>query len=84
METDASSVLEVQVKDQAPKLHYIYPNCFEAGRPMEFVACGSHLLQPNFRYDLMHYFKKKLCVEISYHYQFHVWHDIILLFFKTL
>ncbi|KAH6776957.1 hypothetical protein C2S51_008269 [Perilla frutescens var. frutescens] len=47
---DATSVLEVKVKDQAPKLHYIYPNFFEAGRPMEFVACGSHLLQPNFRF----------------------------------
>ncbi|XP_057805979.1 LOW QUALITY PROTEIN: squamosa promoter-binding-like protein 7 [Salvia miltiorrhiza] len=47
---DASLVHEVKVKDRAPKLHYIHPNCFEAGRPMEFVACGSHLLQPNFRF----------------------------------
>ncbi|XP_042024587.1 squamosa promoter-binding-like protein 7 isoform X1 [Salvia splendens] len=46
---DATLVHEVKVKHRAPKLHYIYPNCFEAGRPMEFVACGSHLLQPNFR-----------------------------------
>lgn len=55
METDATSVVKVNVKDQAPKLHYIYPTCFEAGRPMEFVACGSFLLQPNFRYDMMHF-----------------------------
>ncbi|KAL8486299.1 hypothetical protein ACS0TY_023127 [Phlomoides rotata] len=47
---DATSVLRVKVKDHAPKLHYIFPNCFEAGRPMEFVACGTHLLQSNFRF----------------------------------
>ncbi|XP_047957473.1 squamosa promoter-binding-like protein 7 isoform X1 [Salvia hispanica] len=47
---DATLVHEVKVKHRAPKLHFIYPNCFEAGRPMEFVACGSHLLQPNFRF----------------------------------
>ncbi|KAL1539070.1 Squamosa [Salvia divinorum] len=47
---DATLVHEVKVKHRSPKLHYIYPNCFEAGRPMEFVACGSHLLQPNFRF----------------------------------
>lgn len=49
VKTDATLVHEVKVKHRAPKLHFIYPNCFEAGRPMEFVACGSHLLQPNFR-----------------------------------
>lgn len=35
---------------QAPRLHYVHPTCFEAGKPMEFVACGSHLRQPKFRY----------------------------------
>ncbi|KAG8373006.1 hypothetical protein BUALT_Bualt12G0126100 [Buddleja alternifolia] len=47
---DATSIVKVEVKNRAPKLHYIYPTCFEAGRPMEFVACGSDLLQPNFRF----------------------------------
>ncbi|PIN06660.1 hypothetical protein CDL12_20788 [Handroanthus impetiginosus] len=47
---DAASVVKIRVKDQAPKLHYIYPTCFEAGRPMEFLACGSYLLQSNFRF----------------------------------
>lgn len=50
METDANSVEKVKVKDRSPKLHYIYPTCFEAGRAMEFVACGTDLLQPKFRY----------------------------------
>ncbi|KAL8515493.1 hypothetical protein ACS0TY_014251 [Phlomoides rotata] len=44
------SVIQVSVKDRSPKLHYIYPTCFEAGRPMEFVACGSNLLQSKFRF----------------------------------
>ncbi|KAL6581846.1 Squamosa [Orobanche minor] len=47
---DANSVVKVRVKDRAPKLHYIHPNCFEAGSPMEFVACGSDLLQPQLRF----------------------------------
>ncbi|KAL0414659.1 UNVERIFIED_CONTAM: Squamosa promoter-binding-like protein 7 [Sesamum radiatum] len=47
---DANSVVKIKVKDKSPKLHYIYPTCFEAGRPMEFVACGSYLLQPKFRF----------------------------------
>ncbi|KAL3626163.1 Squamosa promoter-binding-like protein [Castilleja foliolosa] len=47
---DGNSVVKFRVKDRSPKLHYIHPNCFEAGRPMEFVACGSDLLQPKFRF----------------------------------
>lgn len=47
---DGTSVMRVKVKEQAPKLHYVRPSCFEAGKPMEFVACGSNLLQPKFRF----------------------------------
>lgn len=47
---DGTSVMKVEVKMQAPKLHYVHPNCFEAGKPMEFVACGSNLLRPKFRF----------------------------------
>ncbi|CAI8590806.1 unnamed protein product [Vicia faba] len=46
---DGSSVTKVEVNMHAPKLHYIHPTCFEAGKPMEFFACGSNLLQPKFR-----------------------------------
>ncbi|XP_021908865.1 squamosa promoter-binding-like protein 7 [Carica papaya] len=45
-----TSVMKVNVKMQAPKLHYVYPMCFEAGKPIEFVACGSNLLQPKLRF----------------------------------
>ncbi|XP_022861826.1 squamosa promoter-binding-like protein 7 [Olea europaea var. sylvestris] len=43
-------VEEVNVKERAPKLHSVYPTCFEAGKPMEFIACGTNLLQPQFRF----------------------------------
>ncbi|KAK9139495.1 hypothetical protein Scep_009176 [Stephania cephalantha] len=43
------SLMNVNMKSQAPRLHYVHPNCFEAGKPVEFVACGSSLLQPKFR-----------------------------------
>ncbi|KAF7837176.1 squamosa promoter-binding-like protein 7 isoform X2 [Senna tora] len=46
---DTTSVMEVQIKVQAPRLHYVHPMYFEAGKPMEFFACGSNLLQPKFR-----------------------------------
>lgn len=50
VKTDANSLVKIEMKDRAPKLHYIYPTCFVAGKPMEFVAHGSDLLQPKFRY----------------------------------
>ncbi|KAK4483274.1 hypothetical protein RD792_010459 [Penstemon davidsonii] len=62
---DATSVVKVKVKDRAPKLHYIYPTCFEAGRPMEFVACGSDLLKPKLRFLVSfagRYLSYKICV----------------------
>jgi hypothetical protein len=43
-----TSVMKVKVKVQAPRIHYVHPICFEAGKPLEFVACGSNLLQSNF------------------------------------
>lgn len=46
----------------APRLHYVHPTCFEAGKPMEFVACGSNLLQPKLRYAFLFVF-----LPIRYH-----------------
>ncbi|GMI64115.1 SQUAMOSA PROMOTER BINDING PROTEIN-LIKE 7, squamosa promoter binding protein-like 7 [Hibiscus trionum] len=45
-----TSLVKIDVEMQAPRLHYVHPSCFEAGKPMEFVACGSNLLQPKFRF----------------------------------
>ncbi|KAJ9154425.1 hypothetical protein P3X46_027759 [Hevea brasiliensis] len=46
---DGNSVTKVNMERRAPRLHYVHPTCFEAGKPIEFVACGSNLLQPKFR-----------------------------------
>ncbi|KAJ6323523.1 hypothetical protein OIU76_010932 [Salix suchowensis] len=46
---DGNSVMKVNVKGHAPRLHYVHPTCFEAGKPIELVVCGSNLLQTKFR-----------------------------------
>lgn len=45
-----NSVVKVKLKGPAPKLKSIHPLCFEAGKPMEFFAHGSNLMQPRFRF----------------------------------
>ncbi|XP_035831571.1 squamosa promoter-binding-like protein 7 isoform X2 [Helianthus annuus] len=44
------SVIEIKVGGKSPRLHYVQPTCFEAGKPIEFLACGSNLLQPRLRF----------------------------------
>ncbi|XLU49873.1 hypothetical protein S245_044687, partial [Arachis hypogaea] len=46
---DGTSMTKFKVNMQAPRLHYVHPTYFEAGKPLEFVACGSNLMQPKFR-----------------------------------
>ncbi|XP_065863505.1 squamosa promoter-binding-like protein 7 [Euphorbia lathyris] len=46
---DGNAVNKVNREGWAPRLHYVHPTCFEAGKPIEFVACGTNLLQPKFR-----------------------------------
>ncbi|KAF5180742.1 Squamosa promoter-binding-like protein [Thalictrum thalictroides] len=45
-----TSVVNVKMDTMAPRLHCVHPSLFEAGKPMEFVVCGSNLLQPKFRF----------------------------------
>lgn len=42
--------MNVKVELLAPRLHYIHPSCFEAGKPLEFLACGSNILRSRFRF----------------------------------
>ncbi|XP_076929997.1 squamosa promoter-binding-like protein 7 [Bidens hawaiensis] len=44
------SVIKIEAVDKSPRLRYVQPTCFEAGKPIEFVACGSNLLQPRLRF----------------------------------
>ncbi|KAI3687328.1 hypothetical protein L1987_81023 [Smallanthus sonchifolius] len=43
------SVIKIEAVGKSPRLHYVQPTCFEAGKPIEFLACGSNLLQPRLR-----------------------------------
>nr|GMC51132.1 squamosa promoter-binding-like protein 7 [Ipomoea batatas] len=45
-----TSIMKVKLKGKTPKLYYVHPTCFEAGKPMEFFVCGSNLLQSKFRF----------------------------------
>ncbi|WOK95967.1 squamosa promoter-binding-like protein 9 [Canna indica] len=47
---DGTTLTNIKMEVQAPRLHYVCPSYFEAGKPMEFVVCGSHLKQPKFRF----------------------------------
>ncbi|XP_047315979.1 squamosa promoter-binding-like protein 7 isoform X2 [Impatiens glandulifera] len=49
---DGMSFVQIKLEKQVPKLHYVHPTCFEAGQPMDFVACGSNLFQPKFRFNV--------------------------------
>ncbi|KAJ6430981.1 hypothetical protein OIU84_018482 [Salix udensis] len=64
---DGNSVMKVNVKGRAPRLHYVHPTCFEAGKPIELVVCGSNLLQTKFRiiYQAL-LFYISLCDNISF------------------
>lgn len=44
------SVIKIKTGEKTPKLHYVEPTCFEAGKPIKFLACGSNLLQPRLRF----------------------------------
>ncbi|CAN8300557.1 unnamed protein product [Cochlearia groenlandica] len=45
-----TTLRRVDVKLESPKLQFVYPTCFEAGKPIELVVCGLNLLQPKCRF----------------------------------
>ncbi|KAJ6808869.1 squamosa promoter-binding-like protein 9 [Iris pallida] len=47
---DGASLMNIKMEVKAPRIHYVHPTYFEAGKPMEFVACGSNLDQSKFRF----------------------------------
>lgn len=47
---DGTFLANIKMEVQGPKIHYVYPNCFVAGKSMEFIVCGSNLLRHKFRY----------------------------------
>lgn len=51
--TGGTTLKRVDVKLESPKLQFVYPTCFEAGKPIELVVCGQNLLQPKCRYECL-------------------------------
>ncbi|XP_068659639.1 squamosa promoter-binding-like protein 7 [Aristolochia californica] len=47
---DGTSLMSIKMEIRVPRLHYVHPTFFEAGKPMAFVACGSNLRQSKFRF----------------------------------
>uniref|UniRef100_A0A1J3H5Q3 Squamosa promoter-binding-like protein 7 n=1 Tax=Noccaea caerulescens TaxID=107243 RepID=A0A1J3H5Q3_NOCCA len=45
-----TTLKRIDVKLESPKLQFVYPTCFEAGKPIELVVCGHNLLQPKCRF----------------------------------
>ncbi|KAJ4910697.1 Squamosa promoter-binding-like protein 7 [Raphanus sativus] len=45
-----STLKRVDVKLESPKLQFVYPTCFEAGKPIELIVCGLNLVQPKCRF----------------------------------
>ncbi|KAG6528372.1 hypothetical protein ZIOFF_010527 [Zingiber officinale] len=49
---DGTTLTNIKMEVQSPRLHYVYPSYFEAGKSLEFIACGSNLGQPKLRFLL--------------------------------
>ncbi|KAJ0230283.1 Squamosa promoter-binding-like protein 7 [Hirschfeldia incana] len=45
-----TTLKRVDVKLESPKLQFVYPTCFEAGKPIELIVCGLNLVQPKCRF----------------------------------
>nr|AGI62054.1 SQUAMOSA promoter-binding-like 6 [Erycina pusilla] len=43
-------ISHVKIEVNAPRLHYVHPTFFEAGKAMEFIACGTNLDQHRLRF----------------------------------
>lgn len=65
---DGTSLMNIKMEVQVPQLHFVHPSVFEAGKPMEFLACGSYLHQPKFRILVSFagkYLKNESCHAVS-------------------
>ncbi|KAL6909949.1 hypothetical protein ACP4OV_001207 [Aristida adscensionis] len=46
---DGETLMSPRLEVQAPRIHYVHPTWFEAGKPVELLLCGTSLDQPKFR-----------------------------------
>ncbi|CAM0955541.1 unnamed protein product [Alopecurus aequalis] len=46
---DGATLMSTRLEVQAPRIHYVHPTWFEAGKPIELLVYGSSLDRPKFR-----------------------------------
>jgi hypothetical protein len=46
---DGATLMSTRLDVQSPRIDYVHPTWFEAGKPVELILCGSSLDQPKFR-----------------------------------
>uniref|UniRef100_J3M734 SBP-type domain-containing protein n=1 Tax=Oryza brachyantha TaxID=4533 RepID=J3M734_ORYBR len=46
---DGATLTSTRLEVQSPRIHYVHPSWFEAGKPIDLILCGSSLDQPKFR-----------------------------------
>ncbi|KAF8765656.1 hypothetical protein HU200_008151 [Digitaria exilis] len=46
---DGATLTSTRLDIQSPRIDYVHPTWFEAGKPVELILCGSSLDQPKFR-----------------------------------
>ncbi|XP_064956742.1 squamosa promoter-binding-like protein 9 isoform X2 [Musa acuminata AAA Group] len=66
---DQKPLMSTRMEVQVPRLHYVYPTLFEAGRPVEFIACGTNLNQAKLRFLVSFagkYLELSSCLAISH------------------
>ncbi|CAL9116363.1 unnamed protein product [Musa acuminata var. zebrina] len=66
---DQKPLMNTRMEVQVPRLHYVYPTLFEAGRPVEFIACGTNLNRAKLRFLVSFagkYLELSSCLAISH------------------
>ncbi|KAG8085543.1 hypothetical protein GUJ93_ZPchr0010g9370 [Zizania palustris] len=46
---DGATLVSTRLEIHPPRIHYVHPSWFEAGKPIELILCGSSLSHPKFR-----------------------------------
>ncbi|GJN14225.1 hypothetical protein PR202_gb01020 [Eleusine coracana subsp. coracana] len=66
---DGTTLMSTRLEVQAPRIHYVHPTWFEAGKPVELLLCGSSLDQPKFRYSFLSFLRVGFDYALSTLYQ---------------
>ncbi|URD76401.1 Squamosa promoter-binding-like protein [Musa troglodytarum] len=66
---DQKPLMSTRTEVQVPRFHYVYPTFFEAGRQVQFIACGTNLNRAKLRFLVSFagkYLELSSCLAISH------------------